>query len=105
MHAPRDGSVDYFVGMVQDITERKRAEDNLRRSEFYLAEAQRLSHTGSWSWNVSTGELFWSAEHFRILGLHPEKTPPAVSSGSRIYPSGRSLVCAKDLRGRDAGRQ
>ncbi len=88
-----DGSVDYFVGMVQDITERKRAEDNLRRSEFYLAEAQRLSHTGSWSWNVSTGELFWSAEHFRILGLHPEKTPPPYPAALEyIHPEDRLFV-------------
>jgi PAS domain S-box-containing protein len=52
-----------------NITEQKRAEDALRRTqETYLAEAQQLSHTGSFGWNVSTGEIFWSEETFRIFG-------------------------------------
>jgi hypothetical protein len=48
-------------------TERKRAEDALRRNESYLSEAQGLSYTGSLSWRVSTGEIFWSEETFRIF--------------------------------------
>src|SRR5467141_726573 len=48
-----DESVDYFVGLVLDTTARKRAEEELRRSEAYLAQGQRLSHTGSWAWSVS----------------------------------------------------
>src|SRR5262249_52428751 len=55
----------------------KRAEEERRRSGAYLAEAQRLSHTGSWAWNISTGEPFWSVEHFRIFGLDPEQTKPS----------------------------
>ena len=51
--------------------ERKRAEDALRRSEAYLAEAQRLSHTGSWARNILTGEVFWSQEMFRMYGFDP----------------------------------
>ena len=42
-----------------DITERKQAEENLRHSEAFLAEGQRISHTGSWSWNVSNGNVAW----------------------------------------------
>jgi PAS domain S-box-containing protein len=53
-----DGSVEYFVGLVQDATQRKLAEEELRRSQVYLAEGQRLSHTGSWAWNVGTEELY-----------------------------------------------
>jgi PAS domain S-box-containing protein len=60
-------------GMVQDITQRRSAEEELRRSEAYLTEAQRLSHTGSWAWNVSTGEVLWSREIYRIFGLDPEQ--------------------------------
>src|SRR6266550_224903 len=57
-------------------TARQRAEKNLRRSEGFLAEGQRISHTGSWSWNVSSGKVAWSEEHFRIFGFDPEKTEP-----------------------------
>ena len=86
-----DGSVDYFVGLVLDITERKRAEKKLRRSEAYLAEGQRLSHTASWAWNVSTGEIFWSQELFRIYGLNPERIKPGYPSVLEyIHPDDRS---------------
>ena len=63
--------------LIKEIMERERVEAELRRSEAYLAEAQRLSHTGSWAWNVATGDLFWSREHFRIFGLDPEETKPS----------------------------
>ena len=66
-----DSAVDFFVGLVQDITERKLAEDKMRRSEALLSAGQRISHTGSWVWNVLTHELVWSDEHFRIFGLDP----------------------------------
>src|SRR6266404_2259360 len=60
-----------------EIFDRKSAQENLRRSEAFLAEGQRISHTGSWSWNVSSGKVTWSAEHFRIFGFDPEKTEPS----------------------------
>src|SRR5580692_9533515 len=47
--------------------ERKRAEESLRQNEAYLAEAQRLSHTGSFGWNASTGEIYWSDETYNIF--------------------------------------
>src|SRR6185503_14089595 len=59
--------------------ERKRAEEELGASEAFLAEGQRLSHTGSWGWNASTGKLIWSEEHFRILGLDPQATIPSLN--------------------------
>ena len=51
--------------------ERSRAEEALRRSEAYLAQAQTLSHTGSFGWNVTSGEIYWSRETFRIFGCEP----------------------------------
>ena len=51
--------------------ERKRAEEALRQSETYLAEAQRLSHTGSFGWNVSSGEIYWSEETYKIFEYDP----------------------------------
>ena len=55
-----------------DLTERKRSEEELRRSEAYLAEAQRLTHTGSWAWSPVTGNIqYWSEECYRVLGFDP----------------------------------
>jgi signal transduction histidine kinase/DNA-binding transcriptional MerR regulator len=69
------------------------AEEKLRleRSEAYMAEAQRLSHTGSWHLNVRTGELVWSQEFFAILGFDSEKTKPSYPLFlERIHPEDRS---------------
>ena len=77
----------------RDITERKRADKALRRSEAVLAEGQKISHTGSWAWNVSTGDLFWSDEHFRICGLDPEKVKPTYSIAYQIlHPEDQTFV-------------
>src|ERR1700730_15512952 len=52
----------------RERAERKKAEEALRRSEMYLAEAERLSHTGSFGWNASTGDIYWSDGAYRIFG-------------------------------------
>src|SRR4029077_7834339 len=79
--------------LVDDISQRKRAEEELRRSETYLAEGQRLSHTGSWARNVSSGESFWSQETFRIYDFDSEKAKPAYPTFlERIHPHDRPLV-------------
>src|SRR4029077_15174276 len=63
-----------FVGAVMDVTAAKRAEEALRRSESYLAEAQRLTHTGSWAWQVEGREaLHLSEEWYRIYGFDPKE--------------------------------
>jgi signal transduction histidine kinase/PAS domain-containing protein len=82
-----------FVGAVTDITESKRAEESLRRSEGYLAEAQRLSHTGSWAWNVGAKRIFWSIETFQIFGFDPNTTRPTTESFlERVHPDDRASV-------------
>ena len=76
-----------------EICERKRVEEELRRSEAYLAEGQNISHTGSWAWNVTTGDLFWSLEHFRIFGLDPEKVKLTYEMVVNcVHPEDRSLL-------------
>jgi formate hydrogenlyase transcriptional activator len=65
-----------YVGSAIDVTEHELLTQELRRREAYLTEAQRLSHTGSWAWNVRTGALFWSEEIFRIYGYSPQETGP-----------------------------
>src|SRR5665213_3355739 len=61
------GELVEYIGTTMDVTERKRAEETLRRSENYLADAQRLTHAGSWAYNVLTGELVHSSEEHRRL--------------------------------------
>jgi PAS domain S-box-containing protein len=79
------------VKLVQDITERKCAEEKLQRSEMYLAEGQRLSHTASWAWNVSTGDVYWSAELFRIYGLDSDEVRPGYPDVLEyIHPEDRA---------------
>jgi PAS domain S-box-containing protein len=70
-----------------DITERKQAEEALRRSDAYLTEAQRLSRTGSFGWKISSGELFWSEETFRILGYDQTTKPSLELIIQRTHPT------------------
>jgi len=87
-HALRDSSGNIeFVGAVTDSTERKTAEEALRRSEAYLAEAQRLSHTGSWAWSTDTDVRHWSEECYRVLGFDPRDGVPRMEELiRRIHP-------------------
>jgi PAS domain S-box-containing protein len=91
-HAERDESGELeFVGAVMDTTETKRAEEALRRSESYLAEAQRLTHTGSWAWRLAGRKaLHLSEEWYRIYGIDPEKSPVAWEERlQRVHPEDR----------------
>jgi PAS domain S-box-containing protein len=80
----------FIMALSEDITQRKRAEEALRRSEAYLAEAQKLTHTGSWVWNLRTDALFWSQEVFRIYDYDPEEMAhPTWDFFERIHPEDR----------------
>src|ERR1700687_1432953 len=72
--------------------ERKRAEESLRQSEAYLAEAQRLSHTGSFGWRPSTGEILWSEETLRIFQFDRATKPTAELVLQRVHPEDAALV-------------
>jgi PAS domain S-box-containing protein len=87
-----DGSVEYFVGLVLDTTERKRAEEKLRRSEANLADGQRISQTGSWSANLSTGEIYCSQELLRIFGLPTEGMVSREMFLDLVHPEDRKHV-------------
>jgi DNA-binding NtrC family response regulator len=78
------GEVVQFVGSSMDVTERKHAEEALRRSESYLAETQKLTHTGSWAVSVPQMEnIYWSREVYQIFELDPAPTPPSYSEVGR----------------------
>ena len=88
----KDGEVMEYVGTAADVTERKRAEQALRRSEALLAEAQRLSHTGSFGWSVSSGEIFWSEETFRIFECDQAIQPTVEMVLRRTHPEDTAIV-------------
>ena len=72
--------------------ERKRTEKSLRQSEAYLAEAQRISHTGSFGWRPLTGEILWSEETFRIFQYEPRTKPTVELILQRVHPEDAALV-------------
>jgi PAS domain S-box-containing protein len=87
------GNIVEYVGTDADVTERKRDEEALQRSESYLAEAQKLTHTGSWAAqvcqkeNVYWSNVYWSKEMYRIFGLDPGPTPPSpMEVARRLHP-------------------
>ena len=80
-----------FTGYLRDITERKRAEQELRRSEAFLAEAQHLSRIGSFSWRVPTDEITWSEQLYRIFQIDQDAQVSFELIGTRIHPEDLSV--------------
>ncbi|MGA8312234.1 MAG: PAS domain S-box protein [Terriglobales bacterium] len=80
-----------FTGYLRDITERKRAEQELRRSEAFLAEAQHLSRIGSFSWRVATDEITWSEQLYRIFQIDRDAQVTFELIGTRIHPEDLSV--------------
>jgi PAS domain S-box-containing protein len=85
-------SVRRALREAQERSERRHAEEALQRSEVYLSEAQRLSHTGSFGWRVATGEIYWSEETYRIFGFELTIRPTLDLALERIHPEDRQLV-------------
>ncbi|MEY2520050.1 MAG: hypothetical protein QOF24_1809 [Verrucomicrobiota bacterium] len=83
--------ITYLAGVA---IQRKLAETARRESESYLAEAQRLSHTGSWAWTPATGEIrYWSEETYRLLGFDPDAGPPRFEKFfGRLCPEDQDRV-------------
>jgi PAS domain S-box-containing protein len=101
-----EGRILHWDALHTDIDDRKQAEEKLRRSEAALAEGQRLTRCGSWSWNVRTRDGCWSQEMFRILGYDPETTAPSLARFLvRVHPEDRQRVeqvVEKEMSGLEA---
>jgi PAS domain S-box-containing protein len=82
---PTDGPPS-FTGYLRDITDRKRAEEKLRRSEAFLAEGQHLSRVGSFSWRVATDEIMWSEQLYRIFEIDRDVRVTFEAIGTRVHP-------------------
>jgi len=82
-------SVHRALREARERADRKKAEDAFRRSEMYLAEAQGLSQTGSFGWDASTGELYWSDETYRIFGCELTTKPTMDLAIDRTHPDDR----------------
>lgn len=107
-----DGSPSQLLGTAQDVTERRRSEEALRRSEARLADAQRTAGIGSWEFDVAANRITWSAEIFRLLGFdpadgepdyegmmthyHPDDVPMHRAAVAQALETGRPYEC--DIR-------
>jgi PAS domain S-box-containing protein len=87
-----NGEVTSWFGVGHDIEDRKRAERALRRSEAYLAEAQRLSNMGSFARKIGSADIFWSKETYRIMGFDETVKPTDALIIQRIHPDDRRFV-------------
>src|ERR1700722_7988225 len=85
-------SVQRALREADERTGLSHAEEALRRREAYLAEAQKLSHTGSFGWDVSSGEINWSRETFRIFGYEPATRATIEHVMQRTHPEDRPSV-------------
>jgi signal transduction histidine kinase/DNA-binding response OmpR family regulator len=85
-------SVQRALREARERMELSRAAAALRRSEAYLAEAQHLSHTGSFGWNLSSGEMYWSDETYRLIGIDRSIKPTFELVSQRIHPDDRAFV-------------
>lgn len=72
-------------GIFRNITERKAAEEKLKRSEAMLAEAQRVAHIGSWEWDITTRKITWSEETYHLHDIDPKKREPSYEELLQIY--------------------
>jgi PAS domain S-box-containing protein len=93
VRSDKSGRPYQMFGTVQDITERKRAEEALQQSQFYLSAGQRLAHMGSWALTPSGSFEHWSQELFKIYGLDPHKGAPTLEEYlAAVHPADRDFM-------------
>ncbi len=87
------GGETFFTGILRDISERKQAEDKLRKSESSLSGAQRIAHLGNWDWDIVNNHLSWSDEIYRIFGLNSQEFAATYEAFLKtVHADDRELV-------------
>lgn len=87
------GEIIQVVHVSRDITQRKKTDEALRKSEASLREAQRIAHLGNWEWDIINNKLKWSEELFRIFGMEPRELAPEFKTLiNLIHPGDKKLV-------------
>jgi len=100
---PVDGPPS-FTGYLRDIAERKRADEELRRSEAFLADGQRLSLTGSFLWRLDTDEITFSEQLYRIFEFDRDTPVTPERIGGRVHPEDTPLLAEKIEQARTGGK-
>ncbi len=86
-----DGAISEWFGMATDITDRRHAEQQLAHGAQMLKVASEIGRIGLWDWNVETGELIWSDEHYRMEGYEPGEVEPSYALwADRVHPDDRA---------------
>ncbi|MBC8394740.1 MAG: PAS domain S-box protein, partial [Deltaproteobacteria bacterium] len=89
----QDKTITGVQSITRDITERKRVERALERSEKFLKEAQRIAHLGAWIWDIRDNSEWWSDEQFRIFGFEPGQIKPIVGTFTEaVHPEDKEAV-------------
>ena len=95
-----EGRPLHWYVLLTDIEERKQAEEKLRRSEAFLADGQRLSKTGTFSWSIEKNEIIWSKELYSIFDFDPATPITLELIGSRVHPEDLPMLEDMVARGR-----
>lgn len=95
VHYDEKSNIDWMDGVIEDISERKLAEEALHNSNDLLETSQAIAKVGGWNVDVATGALFWTAETYRLHDTSPEEFNPAIDSGVEFYlPESRTKIAA-----------